>query len=200
MGMYTALSLGVRLADLPEDVIEVLDFMTGKGKYDRMHDWPNIVETPAIPDHPFFECERWRWLLTMDSYYFDYQTHWEFEWDRISGGHFLTGVSNIKNYGGEIAQFLDWLNPYIDTRGFIGWTQYEEAVYPTLIIKRGIRDEREVMDEPRLQYLDIGNLLGTLHMADEIIEEITPHLPHHMTDLGKLNDYFNSFVAYKELY
>lgn len=45
------------------------------------------------------------------------------------------------NYDSEIKHFLDWLAPYIETNGFIGYTKYEEFEDPTLIY---IEDDRAV--------------------------------------------------------
>jgi len=47
----------------------------------------------------------------------------------------LTGCSNLKNYDNEIFKLLEWLAPYIDTNGFLGFKRYEEDYDPTLIYK-----------------------------------------------------------------
>lgn len=39
----------------------------------------------------------------------------------------------LKNYNSEIEEFLDWLEPYIETNDFIGYMKYEEFEDPTLI-------------------------------------------------------------------
>lgn len=41
----------------------------------------------------------------------------------------------LKNYDSEIEEFLDWLEPYIGTEGFIGYMRYEEWEDPTLHMK-----------------------------------------------------------------
>ena len=41
----------------------------------------------------------------------------------------------------RLISFLHWLAPYIDTKGFIGYTRYEEYDDPTLIYI----DDRDVI-------------------------------------------------------
>jgi len=121
MGMYTALSLGVQLDDEFPQVTETLS---------------NLIHGNPVTgqNHPFFSTPRGAYLLRMDSYYFDYQTHWELKQDEFNGTY-LSGVSNIKNYDNEIDKFLDWLSPHMVTTGFIGWTMYEEDDFPTILMR-----------------------------------------------------------------
>ena len=130
MGMYTQLVLGVELkTGTPETVINILEHMIRHGSKDQRI---------TLPDHEFFQCNRWNFMLCYDSYYFDWQTRFNLDRDDLYKNrpkYFLTGCSNLKNYDGEIAKFLSWLAPYIDTNGFLGFTRYEEAGTPTLIYK-----------------------------------------------------------------
>lgn len=127
MGMYTEFVCAIELKkDTPQDVINILDNMTeGEDNYDFK------------PNHPFFECDRWRWLFTMDSYYFSGRTNTKFEYDDISKTHYLTIRSNLKNYDDEINKFLNWIKPYIEMHGeddeFLGYSRYEECCDPLLI-------------------------------------------------------------------
>ena len=56
-------------------------------------------------------------------------------------GGYVFSRSDLKNYGGEIAKFLDWVDPYVDELPgkCIGWTWYEEEDQPTLIFKKGTK-------------------------------------------------------------
>lgn len=138
MGMYTALSLGVELNRellrkmnhsvepcCPADVLEYL--VTG-----RRERAAHAYASQSL--HPLFSSDRWPVLLRCDSYYFDYQTRWDFKYDSIAKHYFLSGVSNLKNYNNEIGKFLDWLKPFIITEGWIGWTMYEEDGLPTMLM------------------------------------------------------------------
>lgn len=163
MGMYTALSLGIELVqDVPQEVIDTLRFMIDGPTEEQMpaglyHVSAAQEFAPADFDHEFFDCDRWTMLFRYDSYYFDWQTKWELDRDDLYGSdkpkYYLTGVSNLKNYDGEIRKFLAWLTPYIDTHGYLGWTMYEEDVLPTLIYK----------DENELRYIDVPLKLAELN-------------------------------------
>ena len=128
MGMYTALSLGVQFRrDTPADVIDTIEYMV-TGRRERAAD-----EYSSRALHPFFSTDRWPALLRCDSYYFDWQTDYHFGPDQ--GRYYLTGVSNLKNYSNEINLFLDWIEPHLDTHGYLGWKMYEEDVAPTLLFR-----------------------------------------------------------------
>jgi hypothetical protein len=126
--MYTALSLGVQFRrDTPSDVIDTIEYMV-TGRREMAAD-----EYAARAMHPLFSTPRWTALLRCDSYYFDWQTRFGLTYDGISKSWYLTGVSNLKNYSNEINLFLDWIQPHIETPGYIGWKMYEEDVCPTLL-------------------------------------------------------------------
>lgn len=125
MGMYTELVLGVNLrSDTPENVIDILYYM--------LAGTCNII-APETTDHPLFQTERWRFMLTCDSYYFDGHTDSSMERDDISHEYELNVRTNLKNYDNEIRLFLDFIRPYLVTDGFLGYTRYEEDDDPTLI-------------------------------------------------------------------
>lgn len=132
MGMYTALHLAVELrADTPPDVISVLRFMTGQSD--------QLVVT--LPDHPLFGATRWQFMLRMDSACFAATTHSIVEEPYTDGSHYLTVLSNFKNYGEEIDKFVDWISPYIADHisDWIGYRWYEEAEEPTAIYRRRVQ-------------------------------------------------------------
>ena len=119
MGMYTELVLKAEVKrDLPQDVEAVLQHLFNG------NDAPDV-----LPSHPFFECDRWGHVGTCSSYY-----HIPFAMSNYSEGYIFSR-SDLKNYGGEIEKFIDWLTPYLNEfKGYcIGWTWYEEADKPTLL-------------------------------------------------------------------
>lgn len=128
MGMYTELVFGARLQpDLPQKVEKALKYMVrGTGK-----------EPEELPDHEFFQSERWARLFHCGSYYFGiHRPHAIMEWDDISNSYSLSTRSSIKNYDKEIDKFLDWVKPYVNqgsgTRGMFAMVCYEEDEAPTL--------------------------------------------------------------------
>lgn len=128
MGMYTELNLGVNFRkDTPQNIIDILKYMLG--------DSPVRFEyiKPQLPEHPLFETERWAIMLVCDSYYFDGQTDSSIHYDDISESYYLNVRCNLKNYSSEIEHFLSFIQPYLYTDGFIGYTRYEEDDDPTLI-------------------------------------------------------------------
>lgn len=123
MGMYTELNIGVDLApSTPDNVIKILDYMLGDEEVD--------VDTP---DHPLFQTEGWRYMLRSDSYYFAGRTDSSITRDAITKCYHLNVRCNLKNYDEEISKFLDFICPYLDGYGFIGYTRYEECELPYLI-------------------------------------------------------------------
>lgn len=125
MGMYTELHYNAEIKpDAPESVVNILRFMLGE------------TETqPELPQHPLFQTDRWRWMLTSDSCYFDANSHSTLRYDDISKSHYLCVRCNLKNYCNEIQQFCDWVRPYINKEpgDFLGFSRYEETETPTLI-------------------------------------------------------------------
>ena len=123
MGMYTELNLGVSLrADTPENIIDVLKYMLG-----------DMYDCPPLPEHPLFETDRWTMMLKCDSYSFDGHADSSMIRDKIDNEYKLNVRCSFKNYDDEIHQFLDFIRPYLETEGFLGYTRYEEYEDPTLI-------------------------------------------------------------------
>jgi hypothetical protein len=124
MGMYTELILGAELRkDTPKEVIEALQFILGE-KEIKPENFP-------LPEG---RCD---WLLQgcSSSFAIDKPVNkmWLGEWDNC--WHISTR-SNIKNYGGEIEEFLAWLKPYIDggsgNRDMYAIVIYEDEPTPTM--------------------------------------------------------------------
>lgn len=145
MGMYTELHFNVELKeDVPPEVVAVLKYMLNRES--------NAVE-PPLPDHPLFQCFRWRGMLQCDSYYFRADTHSTLRFDDIGRSYYLCIRCNLKNYDDEIEKFVDWIMPYIDAidGDFLGFSRYEETEVPTLLYYKepsgkshddGVRDAR----------------------------------------------------------
>lgn len=119
MGMYTELVLGVELKADP-NVIGILKVMLGY-----------LDEFDGNYSHPLFSTPRWRIMLGCGSAYFDRQADSKLVEDYRCC--YLNVGCNFKNYNNEIDLFLDWLRPYIESDGFIGYMRYEENDNPTLI-------------------------------------------------------------------
>ena len=130
MGMYTELVFKAAIrADTPDQAHNVL-----------LHLFSGGALPTSLPDHPFFRCPRWNMIGRGSSFY-----HTPFALSRYGnqmgaigkGGHVFSR-SDLKNYDGEIREFLDWVDPYIDavTGACVGWTWYEEEWHPTLVFKK----------------------------------------------------------------
>lgn len=134
MGMYTELHFNAELVRKPpQQVLDVLGYMTG------------AVETkpPTLPDHALFGTERWEGMLLCSSYYFPLSTASSIDWDDIANSHYLRVRCNLKNYGGEIEKFLDWVMPYVNAGDeCLGYYRHEEDPHPTLIYKHETEERR----------------------------------------------------------
>jgi|SaaInlStandDraft_4_1057021.scaffolds.fasta_scaffold09413_8 hypothetical protein len=127
MGMYTEFKFDAKLKkDTPIGVIGILEYMMN---------WDRDI-TNILPAHEFFQCDRWSMLFRCNSAYFDTPEVPEIQ--EINGQYQLSVHSSLKNYGSEISNFLDWIDPYLDepTGKVIGHHQYEEDEYLTWSIKK----------------------------------------------------------------
>lgn len=126
MGMYTELNIGVKICPTPT-VEQKLNYMLGEDTED------------VYIEHPLFTDQtRWESMLLSDSYYFDYRSDSKLFIDNLYPDepmYFLNVLCNLKNYNEGIEKFMDWLCPYIETKGFLGYKRYEEDKNPTLIYK-----------------------------------------------------------------
>lgn len=132
MGMYTEIFFRAELVrDVPEDVVAILKCM--------QEFWD--PEPEGLPDHPLFECSRWKYLGCSDSSYFPIAKS-SMEQDSYSGQWRVMILSNLKNYSGEIGKFFDWIDPYVDgpEGSFLGYSLYEEDDVPTLFQKQTQKD------------------------------------------------------------
>lgn len=126
MGMYTEYLLrGSLKDDTPQQVRDVLTYLASR-------DWDERQEPDPLPDHPFFATARWECLGSRMSYYFPGSVgHSEFS------EHGFIFYGDLKNYNQEIAEFVDWIKPYLDPLDkFIGYELYEEADEPILYYQK----------------------------------------------------------------
>jgi len=131
MGMYTEFHFNVELKkNVPQEIINILNFMlNNEGKPPQF----------TVPDHPLFLTDRWHWMLTSDSYYFDADTHSTLRFDDIGKCYYLCIRCNLKNYNNEIEKFVSWITSYLRkyTGDFLGFSRYENTEQPTLIFMTG---------------------------------------------------------------
>ena len=124
MGMYTEINICFDLIkNVSKDVVDILYYLINGVS----------VSFTELPEHDFFKCDRWNMIACCDSYYFDGSTNSKMIFDGISDTWKINIRANLKNYDNEIEKFLNWLKPYIETKGFIGYKRYEECEEPVLI-------------------------------------------------------------------
>lgn len=123
MGMYTELNLGVCFIEkCPQNVIDILKYMLD-----------NDLPAPMVPNHPLFKTSRWDFMLVCDSCYFDSHVDSSIQYKDYLDQYYLNVRCNLKNYDQEIEHFLNFIQPYLETEGFLGYMRYEEDDDPTLI-------------------------------------------------------------------
>ena len=127
MGMYTELIFGASLKpDTPELVIDSLKYMMETG--------------PKPVGFLFSEIDgfsHYDWLFQRSSYLFGVCKPVSKMWfDNIGKNWRLSVRCNIKNYNKEIEQFLNWIEPHIESgsgnRNMYAIVIYEEQNEPTI--------------------------------------------------------------------
>ena len=129
MGMYTELNMSVEIV-ADASTIALLEYMVNDG-----------ADPGNVPDHPLFKRQGWQYCFNACSFYFPHTEGSSLvnksPWDEPENPNAIERILNIrcdlKDYHDEIKLLLDWLYPYIKTRGFVGYTRYEEDEHPTLI-------------------------------------------------------------------
>lgn len=119
MGMYTEIyARGTLRKSTPPEVIGLLERMAGD-RYDT---------DQTLPDHDLFKTERWDILGCGASAYFP-ATVSKVELDHFSKNWSFLFHSNLKNYGGEIGKFFDWVDQYVEggEGEYLGYSMYEET-------------------------------------------------------------------------
>ena len=123
MGMYTEIYINVNLKEnipVEDEVIKVLLAMKN-------------FDTDSIEQ--LNKPSRWGSLFSSEGYSTPNTSCACFDFDMYSNQWSLLGKGDIKNYGGEIQQFFDWIKPYVDglEGDFIGYMRYEDDLEPNLI-------------------------------------------------------------------
>ena len=151
MGMYTELVLAVEFrSDTPAYVSDMLKIMI---------DGHGVSETILRPDHPLFKTDRWTYMLRCDSACFPGESYVKLD----ESGMFteLTLRCNLKNYGSEIEWFLDFIKPYLQTNGYLGYMRYELYDYPTLIYNDcGEIELITIFDDDTIQRRNLSDCLN----------------------------------------
>jgi hypothetical protein len=138
MGMYTELFISTRLRVMPTADVAALQLMINSEEQEQLTQY---LEKIKLPDHQLFRTTRWRSMLSCSSYYFTPHSVSKLEWNEIGGCWSLTSRSDFKNYDDEAELFFDWIRPYLydKDRRMIGYTRYEEDIYPTLYFADGYK-------------------------------------------------------------
>lgn len=128
MGMYTELVMNVGLVDdLDPEIAALLKKMIEGYESD-------YAPPESVKNHPLFATDRWKFMLCTGSFYFVPSGNSKLiENDH---GRIVRHVSirtDLKNYGGEIEHFVDFIAPFVEFDGFAGYKRYEEDDDPTLL-------------------------------------------------------------------
>jgi len=124
MGMYTEINLRIRLKeDVPENVISTINDMV------------NGNSLSNAPEHPFFKTPRCGSVMLSSSFYHVPFATMCLRKKSPSTTWYLFGRSDLKNYNDEIELFFDWIYPYC-REGMLGYSLYEEEVYPDVYVKQ----------------------------------------------------------------
>jgi hypothetical protein len=132
MGMYTELIFqGESKPDLPKDIQELFDYFFSD-TFELDIGQPHSVR--KLPDHPFFQCQRWNQIGYMSSHYFTPFALRYTQGTSWNNTKYVFLRCDLKNYDDDIQLFLDWIKPYMVD--YYGWYWYEEDETPT-IFKEG---------------------------------------------------------------
>ena len=120
MGMYTEIFVNLDLKkETPQEVINVLKAMC---------DMDDGAE--CLKDKP----QRWSYLFNDGSFYTPMTSCRRLIYHESLGQYSLIGKGDIKNYGGEIQEFFEFIKPWCaNSDAFIGYYRYEEDREPTLV-------------------------------------------------------------------
>lgn len=142
MGMYTEIRTDFTLRPGRRAVVRTLKAMAG------LLTEVDFLESDANFDHeqnhPLFKCDRWGFMLTCGSAYFDTEPRAVIE--QTEKGLRFQSVSNFKNYGGEVTYFADWIRSYIQPQE----TPFVVSIYEEFrdVQTRYFTDGRVVRHDP----------------------------------------------------
>jgi len=147
MGMYTELIFGASLKkSTPENIIHDIQ---------QIVDWRDekIDEMTLKTDISENTLQR---VFCSSSFYFG--VHTSLVYFRNEDGEKILSIrTNCKNYNGEIQEFLEWIEPYVEygsgTKDMYAIVTYEEDSEPTIYYKKTRVEEDDDMTEKEKQEL-----------------------------------------------
>ena len=133
MGMYTELIFGASLKNLPENVIEALEYSINN-KENVSQEALNFVA----------KYELLRIFKDSSDSFGAHRNTPTFVYDEIGKHWVLSTRTSCKNYSNEIEQFLEYIEPYIEfgsgPNNIYAYVQYEVDDFPTIYCKKGVFD------------------------------------------------------------
>ncbi|AEK08132.1 hypothetical protein I5H79_gp094 [Mycobacterium phage Poenanya] len=150
MGMYTEFYFRANITDRPAtEPASIVDWL-----YDNINGDAGF-EHP-FNDHPFFSTPRWSSVFIGGGAVYQESRAPIFRRKNPFGGisykHQLVIASSLKNYGDEIATFVDWITPHLDMHvgDFLGYSLYEDCC-----------DDSDLYREhPRLFFMGRGEVIA----------------------------------------
>jgi hypothetical protein len=138
-------------SDTPQEIIDVLRYMTRKQNY----------EFKNPPAHRLFEIEGWEHFLQISPSDFRCAPGMTGSELRKETDHYVSGkeveyytISFRRTMHDDVEffiywwEFIDWIIPYSDTEGFVGYWREEFDTHPELIyIEKGRLRSRKVVSD-----------------------------------------------------
>lgn len=162
MGTYTKFAADFELkASTPKEVLETLLYMYGMG-----------AQPDQLPKHKLFSTNRWaRMVYGSDSGLYGSR----FGFDREEGCWKVRVRCNLKNYNSEIELFLEWVYPYMATKGFIGYIQSETRAVPLLVYTDKIERGEIYYEPPVIEPGYYTSPPESIQRAIDLIEKAKKH-------------------------
>ncbi len=138
MGTYTEILVRAQISrQTPDHVKALLLELFGEGGNDPV---AVLAEHPNAPefDHAFFRAPRWQAVGSCSSFYHIPTPMGGVAREGfVEPAYYIFHRSDLKNYDNEITLFWEWSRPYLvpATGRCVGWTWYEEAEAPTLVLR-----------------------------------------------------------------
>jgi hypothetical protein len=109
-------------SDVPQQVEEILIYLISSLLDELVID----LESISIPDHRFFTEFYWEDLLGGSTYYFPGTPYGNLTYDPYLHAYKFTMRTMVRHGDNLVKAFLDWLAPYCETQGFVGYTRCDE--------------------------------------------------------------------------
>lgn len=149
---YTEFVLGITLKkNTPGIIIDILKCMSGAHIAIAIHNsW--------LTHHPLFNASGWKEMF------------------RVRGGFIwidrdISIRCKLNNYDSEIELFLNWIEPYVENRGFCGTIRHEDWENPKLIY-HGLYDldmfaVRDDVNGKGVEYIDDDWIKSNVHVVED---------------------------------